>query len=116
MARRKDESNVEQLTSLGRYSDPAILILTSLAAGPQHGYALIKDIEEFASVTLVPGTLYGALDRLASYGFIERLPAIERRHPYQITATGIVALRAYLGSVKEVAAVATSRLRPLGAL
>ena len=33
-------------------SDRSVLILTSLAAAPRHGYALIKDIQEFAGVTL----------------------------------------------------------------
>ena len=38
-----------------------MLILTSLAAGPKHGHALAKDIEEFAGVTLGPGARYGAI-------------------------------------------------------
>jgi hypothetical protein len=42
-------------------SDRSILILTSLADGPKHGYALIKDIEDFAGVKRGAGTLYGAL-------------------------------------------------------
>ena len=41
-----------------RAQDPALLVLTSLAAGPMHGYALISDIEEIAGVVLGPGTLY----------------------------------------------------------
>ena len=45
-------------------SDRSILILTSLADGPKHGYALIKDIDGFAAVKLGPGTLYGALAKL----------------------------------------------------
>lgn len=105
----------EQLASLGRFSDPAVLILTSLVAGPQHGYALIKDVEGFANVTLVPGTLYGALDRLAAFGFIERLPAVDRRHPYRITAAGTAALREHVASIEQVTAVAMARLRPSGA-
>ena len=36
----------------------------SLAGGPKHGYALIKDIEDFAGVTMGPGTLSGALSKL----------------------------------------------------
>ena len=42
-------------------SQRGMLLLTSLADGPKHGYALVKDIEQFAGVTLGPGTLYGAL-------------------------------------------------------
>jgi hypothetical protein len=39
--------------SLGRSNEPPVLILTSLAAGPKHGYGLTKDIEGFAGVTLL---------------------------------------------------------------
>ena len=46
---------------LGRSNEPPVLILTSLADGPKHGYALTKDIEQFAGVNLGPGTLYGAI-------------------------------------------------------
>ncbi len=52
------------LDRLGRFAEPAVLILSSLAGGDKHGYALIKDIEAFADVTLGPGTLYGALTPL----------------------------------------------------
>jgi DNA-binding PadR family transcriptional regulator len=115
MSGRIERTKPTPLTSLGRFSDPAVLILTSLAGGPRHGYALIKDIEEFASVTLVPGTLYGALDRLAGYGLIERLPAVDRRHPYQITAPGKAALREHIASLEQVSTTAISRLQPRGA-
>jgi hypothetical protein len=43
------------------FAEPSVVSLASLSGGPQHGYALIKDIEEIAGVTLGPGTLYGAL-------------------------------------------------------
>lgn len=46
---------VGELQGLGRYSGPATLILTSLAEGPKHGYALTKDIERFAGTHLAPG-------------------------------------------------------------
>ena len=56
-------------------SDRSILILTSLADGPKHGYALIKDIEDFAGTKLGAGTLYGALAKLERAGLVEALPA-----------------------------------------
>ena len=31
---------------LGRFSDPALFVLVSLAGGEKHGYAMIEDIEE----------------------------------------------------------------------
>lgn len=60
-------------------SDRSVLILTSLAGSSKHGYALIKDIEEFAGVKLGAGTLYGALAVLERAGLVEALPAEERR-------------------------------------
>ena len=64
-----------------RSNDPGLLVLTSLADGPKHGYAITADVEEFAGVRLGPGTLYGALARLESKGLIEALPAEDRRRP-----------------------------------
>src|SRR5580704_13040397 len=52
------------LAGFGRYAGPATLILSSLAEGPKHGYALTKDIATFSGVRLAPGTLYEALVRL----------------------------------------------------
>lgn len=45
-----------------------------------------------------PGTLYGAIARLERRGWIERLPATDRRHPYQLTPAGrAVLLREFSG-------------------
>ena len=95
---------------LGRSNEPPVLILTSLAAGPKHGYALTKDIEEFAGVRLAPGTLYEALSRLESQGLIEALASEDRRRPYQLTAAGAQALRAHLADQRRVAEVGLRRL------
>ncbi len=95
---------------LRRAGDASVLILTSLADGPKHGYALISDIKQFAGVRLGPGTLYGALDRLEGLGLIEALPAEERRHPYRITAAGAIALGDHLDSLERVSAVGRLRL------
>ena len=99
------------LDGLGRFADPAVLVLSSLAGEDRHGYALIKDIEEFAGVTLGPGTLYGALDRLERLGLIESLPADDRRHPYRITAPGAAALRVHLDSLERLSAAGRLRLQ-----
>jgi DNA-binding PadR family transcriptional regulator len=87
-----------------------ILVLTSLADGPKHGYALIKDIEQFAGVTLGPGTLYGALARLEDAGLVTPLPAQKRRHPYQITAAGTAALAGQLRRDEKIMRVGLSRI------
>ncbi len=63
------------LGAFGRYAGPATLILSSLAGGAKHGYALTKDIAAFAGVRLAPGTLYEALSRLEAKGLIEPLPS-----------------------------------------
>ncbi len=94
-----------------RFTEPSVLILASLSSGSKHGYALIKDIEEIAGVTLGPGTLYGALGRLEQRGLVMALPAHDRRRPYQITPAGAEAVRAYLEHVQHVAAVGLNRLR-----
>jgi DNA-binding PadR family transcriptional regulator len=91
-------------------SDRSILILTSLAGSPKHGYALIKDIEDFAGVTLGAGTLYGALSVLEKDGLVEALPAEDRRHPYQITATGREQLRVRLSEAARIAQVGLRRI------
>jgi len=95
---------------LRRAGDASVLILTSLADGAKHGYALIQDIKGFAGLQLGPGTLYGALDRLERMGLIEALPAEDRRQPYRITAAGVVALRAHLDSIERVSSVGRLRL------
>jgi DNA-binding PadR family transcriptional regulator len=100
----------EQLDALGRYSGPATLILSSLAGGAKHGYALMQDIEEFAGVTLRPGTLYGALSRLEGMGLIEALAGDGRRRPYRLTPAGATALEAKLSVQRRVADVGLRRL------
>jgi DNA-binding PadR family transcriptional regulator len=98
------------LVPLGRYAGPATLILSSLADGAKHGYALTKDIEQFAGVRLAPGTLYEALSRLEGQGLIEALDSEDRRRPYQLTAAGAQALRAHLADQRRVAEVGLRRL------
>ena len=73
---------------LGRFADPSLLILTSLADGPKHGYAIMTDVADFGDVAMEPGTLYGALTRLERRGWIRPLDSDDRRRPYEITAAG----------------------------
>lgn len=92
------------------FTEPAVLVLTSLADGPKHGYALAKDIESFAGTKLGPGTLYGALSRLEDRGWIEALPAEDRRRPYRITAAGADSLAKHLETARRVATTGLTRL------
>jgi DNA-binding PadR family transcriptional regulator len=98
------------LVTFGRYAGPATLILSSLADGAKHGYALTKDIEQFAGVRLAPGTLYEALSRLEGQGLIEALESQDRRRPYRLTAAGALALRVHLDDQRRVADVGLRRL------
>ena len=96
--------------NLGRFSDVPILILASLVGSPKHGYAIMEDIEAFASVHLGPGTLYGAIARLETQGLIEPLPAEERRRPYRLTASGIAFLQKELSKLETFASMGLQRL------
>jgi len=107
MARRDDVADLEEF---GRFGEPALLILVSLADSPKHGYAITEDIASFAGVRFGPGSLYGAIARLESRGLIEGLDTEDRRNPYQLTAVGARALRARLASMQSVAKVGQRRL------
>jgi DNA-binding PadR family transcriptional regulator len=95
----------------GRPNDAGLLILTSLASGSRHGYALARDIEQFSGVTLGPGTLYGAITRLEEQGLIEPVGHGERRRPYRITSAGRAELTT---TVRTLGAIATEGARRLG--
>jgi DNA-binding PadR family transcriptional regulator len=97
---------------LGRFSDPSLLILASLASGPKHGYAMMEDVFEFSGTKLEPGTLYGALTRLERRGWIEPLEAEDRRRPYRITGAGERALREQLKTLNRVVSIGQQRLTP----
>ncbi len=97
-------------SGLGRSNEPSVLILTSLASGAKHGYALTKDIESFAGVTLGPGTLYGAIARLEERGLIEPMPTDDRRRPYRITTSGLAALAAAVRDMRTLADEGAMRL------
>src|SRR3954447_20394246 len=98
----------------GRSNDPPVLILTSLASGPKHGYALLQDIEGFAGVRLGPGTLYGAIARREERGLIEPVGASGRRRPYRMTAAGSDALAATLAELRAIVEEGTERLDDAG--
>ena len=95
---------------LGRFSEPALLVLISLADGPKHGYAMAQDIERISGQKLGPGTLYGAITRLESANWIEPLPSDDRRRPYKLTSAGTKVLRSRLESLRAMTRAAQSRL------
>jgi DNA-binding PadR family transcriptional regulator len=107
---RKTDRESKALSALGRYAGSATLILSSLAGGEKHGYALTKDIEGFAGVRLAPGTMYEALARLEAQGLIESVASTDRRRPYRLTAVGASVLRAHLADQRRVVEVGLQRL------
>jgi DNA-binding PadR family transcriptional regulator len=102
------------LSELGRFADVSFLVLASLAGGPKHGYAMMEDIQAFSGTHLEPGPLYSALSRLERRGWIEPLPAADRRRPYRLTAAGAGVLAEQVASLERVAAAGRGRLGLLG--
>ncbi len=91
--------------------DAKLLILTSLAGGPKHGYAMIEDIASITGVRLGPGTLYGAISRLEADHMIQALESDDRRRPYEITVRGRQHLEAEIGGMRGLVAVGLRRLK-----
>jgi DNA-binding PadR family transcriptional regulator len=101
----------KQTDKLSRYGEPAHLILLSLYSGPKHGYAIIQDVLEETGIKLGPGTLYGALTKLADQGLIEAAADTgDRRRPYRITDQGKQALASYVATWSRVMGIGKQRL------
>lgn len=96
----------------GPAADPELLILASLASGPNHGYAIMADIETFADVRIGPGTLYTAITRLVEKKLIVPESSVGRQRPYRLTAEGAAMLAGLLKDMRRVAAVGLRRLEP----
>jgi DNA-binding PadR family transcriptional regulator len=107
---RSTHDVADQNPNLGRYSDPPLLVLTSLADGPKHGHAMIEDIVRMSGTRLGPGTLYGAIARLEREKLIEPLPVEERRQPYRLTGKGLRVLRAKLATLHGFARAGLRKL------
>ena len=101
--------------------EPTVLILTALAAQPRHGYAIVQSVTELSAgaVKLRPGTLYGALDRLAEQGLIvvdheEAVDGRLRRY-YRLSDPGAAALAEQADRLHRHATAARAQLgRRLG--
>lgn len=101
----------EDLEDFGRFAEPSLLILISLAERPRHGYAITRDIEEVTGHRPGPGTLYGAIARLESRGFVCALDSAgDRKVTYELTAAGEKALRARLAAMASVTRIGQQRL------
>jgi DNA-binding PadR family transcriptional regulator len=97
--------------------EPTFLILTALAARPQHGYGILSDVAEISDgrVTLQAGTLYAALDRLGTDGWVEvdREEVVDGRlrRYYRLTDQGAARLAAEVEKLQAHTRVARQRLR-----
>ncbi|WP_433258294.1 PadR family transcriptional regulator [Streptosporangium sp. CA-135522] len=100
--------------------EPTFLILTALAAGPQHGYGLITDVEQISEgrVRLRAGTLYAAFDRLQEEGLIvedrEEIVGGRVRRYYKLTDDGATRLAAEAERMRRHVRAASTRLRAAG--
>jgi DNA-binding PadR family transcriptional regulator len=113
MRSTRNEVKPEEDPKMGYFSDPPLLVLASLANGPRHGHAMIEDIARLCGTRLGPGTLYGAIARLEQQGWIEPLPAEDRRQPYRITGEGLRVLRAKLTTLQQFTKAGLRRLESL---
>jgi len=94
---------------------PTYFLLASLLDGPLHGYAIIKRAAELSGnqVRLATGTLYTALDRLMTDGYVrlvrEEIVNGRARRTYGLTERGKAALQAEAARMQEAARLVTSR-------
>ncbi len=96
-------------------NDAQMLVLTVLADGPLHGYAINTAIEELTGRRLGPGSLYGALSRLEARDLIravgQEATNSDRHRTMEITDAG----REQLGAaLRQMARVSAAGLRALG--
>ncbi len=100
--------------------EPTFLILTALAAGPQHGYGIMTDVAQISGgrVRLRAGTLYAALNRLAGDRLVEfdreEIVDARLRRYYRLTPHGARRLEEEVDRMRSTTAVAARRLRLLG--
>jgi len=93
------------------------LILLSLAPGPKHGYAILKEVEALSDgrVKLSTGTLYGAIERLLDQGWIYRVDdpipnsTNRKRKAYDLTEQGRKVLNAETVRLRKLVSVAISQ-------
>ena len=98
-------------------TEATFCILLSLAPGPKHGYAIMKDVQQLSGqrVVLSTGTLYGALKRLLEQRWIAREDDISAdaagRHQkaYILTELGRRVLAAEAARLRSLIQVAVGR-------
>jgi DNA-binding PadR family transcriptional regulator len=101
---------------VGPLSEAVLLILMSLAEGPRHGYAILKDVEQLSQqrVKMSTGTLYGAIRRMLDDRWIRRFAeenASRDRQAYELTDSGHQALSGEVARMRHLTRAAALRLR-----
>lgn len=97
--------------------EPTFLVLTALAAGRAHGYALLQEAArlENGRAKLKVGTMYAALDRLVGEGLVcgdgEDVVDGRLRRYYTLTELGAARLRDEAARREAMASEALRRLR-----
>ena len=99
-------------------TEATFYILLSLAPGPQHGYAMLKDVERLSGgrLRLSTGTLYGAIQRLLEQSWIEPVESDDAevtgrpRKAYRLTGLGQRITAAETERLKELVSVARRRI------
>ena len=82
------------------HSDQDYLILVAVSTEPLHGYAITQQVSALTggALTLLPGTLYKALDRLLTGGWLEiaseEVVNSRLRRNYRLTGAGRAVLTA----------------------
>ena len=97
-------------------TEATFFIMLSLSPHPQHGYAIMKDVESLSEqrIILSTGTLYGALKRMLEQGWIERIDdghqsdqdQIRPRKSYALTELGRGVLNAEIQRLRSLVALA----------
>lgn len=98
-------------------TESTFFIVLSLAPGPRHGYAILKEVEALSDgrITLSTGTLYGALKRMLDADWIERVEDPEadssarERKAYRLTKLGRRILKAETARLRKLAGMAELR-------
>ena len=99
-------------------------MLLALLRGDAHGLEIAREVERLTEgrVRLWPATLYGSLEDLVEYGWIEELDepserpkhAGERKRIYRVTNAGRQVARGETRRLDELVRVARARVRARG--
>ncbi|QNE35858.1 PadR family transcriptional regulator [Leifsonia shinshuensis] len=97
--------------------EPSFLLLTALADGPKHGYALLSEVADLSDgrVALKVGSLYAIIERAEGAGLVEHVRdevvSGRLRRYFALSASGRERLVEEASRLEENAKRARERLR-----